>query len=119
MWTFEQLTGRMLHYGAEVAVGYAGADDGKNNPDMQDVQKVGPLPRGKYSIGAPCDTQTHGPYVLRLTPDADNDMCGRAGFLIHGDSTAHPGAASEGCIILARPIRERIWNSGDRDLEVV
>lgn len=119
MWTYEQLTGRLLHYGAEVAIGYAGAGDGKNNPDMQGVHNVGPLPVGRYTICAPCDTQTHGPYVLRLTPDAKNDMCGRAGFLIHGDSVQHPGTASQGCIIMPRAVRERVWNSGDRDFEVV
>lgn len=118
MWKFEQATGRMLQDGERVAIGYAGKGEGKNNPDMQDVHNVGPLPRGQYSIGAPCDTMTHGPYVLRLTPDAANDMCGRAGFLIHGDSVVHPGTASEGCIILGRAIREKIWDSGDHDLEV-
>lgn len=119
MWTYEQSTGRLSHDGAEVTVGYAGAGDGKNNPDMQDCHNVGPLPRGRYTINAPVDTQTHGPYVLRLTPDAENDMCGRAGFLIHGDSIKSPGNASEGCIVVPRPSRVEVWESGDHDLEVV
>lgn len=118
-WTFEQSTGRMLHDGERVAIGYAGAGEGKNNPDMQDVHNVGPLPRGTYEIGEPSDTKTHGPYVLHLTPDADNEMFGRSAFLIHGDSVVRPGTASEGCIILGRAIREKIWDSGDHQLEVV
>lgn len=118
-WTYEQSTGRILQDGVRVAIGYSGAGECKNDPASQDVHNAGPIPRGHYSIGAPCDTMTHGPYVLRLTPDAANDMCGRAGFLIHGDSVVHPGTASEGCIILGRAIREKIWDSGDHDLEVV
>lgn len=119
MWTYHQESGRLLHDGAMVATGYSGAGAGKNNPAMQSAHNVGPIPIGKYTIGPPCDTDTHGPYVLRLTPNASNDMCGRAGFLMHGDSVAHPGTASQGCIIQARSVREWVWNSGDRDLEVV
>ena len=118
-WKYEQATGRMLLDDKYFATGYSGAREGKNNPDMQDVANVGPLPRGNYSIDAPVDTVTHGPYVLRLEPAAENEMFGRAGFLIHGDSVVHPGTASEGCIILARAIRERIWKSGDHKLAVV
>jgi Protein of unknown function (DUF2778) len=47
-----------------------------------------------------------------LTPDPSNDMCGRSGFLIHGDSVSHPGDASDGCIILSRAEREAIVKSG-------
>lgn len=45
-------------------------------------------------------------------------MCGRSGFLIHGDSIAHTGQASHGCIILPRSVREQIAASGDDELEV-
>ena len=117
-WQYAQSSGQLSQDGEAVAVGYSGAGEGKNNPDMQAVHDVGPLPVGRYTIGAPCDTMTHGPYVLRLTPDAANDMCGRAGFLIHGDSVVRPGTASEGCIILPRAVRENIWHSGDTELEV-
>lgn len=118
-WTYEQSTGRMLQDGERVAIGYSGKGECKNDPSAQDVHNAGPIPRGSYTIDAPVDTATHGPYVLRLEPDAGNDMCGRAGFLIHGDSASHPGSASEGCIILGRAIREKIWESDDHALEVV
>ena len=62
---------------------------------------------------------THGPYVLPLTPDPENLMYGRDGFLIHGDSITNPGSASEGCIILPRSARTMIAASGDNRLEVV
>src|ERR1035437_2005502 len=105
-WTYEQATGKLLHDGDLVATGYSGAGGGKNNPTTQDVHNVGPIPIGHYTIEAPVDTVTHGPYVLRLEPDLANEMFGRAGFLIHGDSVVHPGTASEGCIIQARTVRE-------------
>lgn len=108
----------MSRDGEALAIGYSGAGTGKNNPDMQAEHNIGPIPRGEYKIGAPCDTKTHGPFVLSLTPDAQNTMCGRSGFLIHGDSIEHPGTASQGCIILARGARESIWESGDRALSV-
>lgn len=119
MWTYEQVTGRLLHEGDLVATGYSGAGVGKNNPAMQDVHNVGPIPVGNYAIKAPVDTVTHGPYVLALEPAADNEMFGRSGFLMHGDSVVHPGTASEGCIIQARKTRESVWESGDFNLEVV
>ena len=100
-------------------VDYSGKGAGKNNPELQDRHNVGPIPRGLYTIDDPCDTENHGPYVLGLTPDAENEMCGRSAFLIHGDSVSRPGTASKGCIILPRKVRETIWQSCDRQLEVV
>lgn len=119
MWTYEQATGRLLHDGLCADTGYSGKGDGKNNPAMQDVRGIGPLPKGTYTINAPIDTHTHGPYVMWLIPDPQNDMCGRSAFGIHGDSVVHPGEASEGCMIFPRTVRERVWNSGDHTLEVV
>lgn len=119
-WIYEQRTGRM--YGPDdvlVGVGYSGAGDCKNNPVTQTMHNRGPLPRGIYYIGTAKNTVTHGPFVLPLTPDPSNEMFGRDGFLIHGDSVIHPGTASEGCIILSRDVREAIAISGDKDLQVI
>jgi len=104
-----------------IGKGYSGAAGiGKNNPLEESVKNVGPIPEGEYTIqGPPFDTPTHGPFVLRLIPNASNNMMGRGGFLLHGDSLKAPGTASEGCIIMAFPIREAVWLSGDRDLTVI
>lgn len=119
-WTYAQKTGELQQDGEHVAIGYSGAAEGKNNPDMQNVANVGPIPRGEWTIsGPPMQTRDHGPYVLRLQPEAETETHGRSGFLMHGDSKAHPGTASHGCIIVPRAIREQVWESGDRDLEVV
>lgn len=124
-WTYEQSSGRMSNDAGEVVgVGYSGGDcgrhpEGKNSPQHQSIPDVGPLPCGLYRIGAPVDTISHGPYVLPLSPNAANEMFGRSGFLIHGDSVVHPGNASEGCIILSRDVRNLIGASIDHDLQVV
>lgn len=120
MWLYRQLDGFLIDpRGNKLAQGYSGFADGKNVPSMQSDADIGPIPRGTYTIMAPVDTAEHGPYVLRLEPDPANQMFGRAGFLIHGDSLEHPGAASRGCIIMPRFARERIWESGDTTLVVV
>lgn len=86
--------------------GYAGNGDGLNNSDAQDQENVGPLPQGDYTVGAA--TRRRGPQTRPLTPDSNNEMYGRAGFLIHGDNAAQNHTASQGCIIVPRNCRERI-----------
>jgi hypothetical protein len=120
MWTYAQKTGDLLQDGNAVATGYSGFDNGKNNPDMQAVHDVGPIPQGDWTIvGPPVNTAAHGPYVLTLTPAQATNTFGRSGFLMHGDAVNAPGTASRGCIIMPRTAREQVWNSGDTDLEVV
>jgi len=112
MLTYSQSSGIFERNGVLLGTGYAGFGVGKNNPIMQDVKDVGPIPQGSYTIQAPVDTKDHGPYVMWLTPDPGTEMFGRGGFGIHGDSTAHAGAASLGCIVAARAIRGAIWIYG-------
>jgi hypothetical protein len=38
---------------------------------------------------------------------------------VHGDSREAPGAASHGCIIMAREVREEMIDSPDKQLLVV
>lgn len=120
MWIYEQLTGRMTKQGSGIiATGYSGAGEGRNNPTEENIQNVGPIPEGFYDMQPPEDSDMHGPYVIRLLPDAGNSMYGRSGFLIHGDSKEHPGKASQGCIILPKFAREIMWQGGDHRLQVV
>jgi type VI secretion system (T6SS) effector TldE1-like protein len=119
-WQYAQKTGELQQDGRHVATGYSGAGTGKNNPAMEKAPNVGPIPRGDWTIvGPPVSTEQHGPYVLKLEPGADTETFGRTEFLMHGDSRQSPGNASHGCIIMPRATREQVWNSGDRDLEVV
>lgn len=102
-----------------VSDGYSGADSGKNNPSAQTTRRVGPIPVGAYRIAPPIDHPELGPVSLRLEPLGDTKSWGRSGFLIHGDSRTRPGDASHGCIVLPRPVRERIAQSDDGLLVVI
>jgi Protein of unknown function (DUF2778) len=120
MWTYAQKSGNLLQDGQLVATGYSGFDEGKNNPTMQAVRDVGPIPQGDWTIsGPPVNTAEHGPYVLTLIPAASTNTFNRSGFLMYGDAINAPGTASKGCIIMPRDAREQVWNSGDTALEVV
>lgn len=103
---------------AVIGHGYSGQPQCKNDPSKCDLHDIGPIPPGRYDIGSPRDTATHGPFVMPLTPHPENEMHGRSAFLIHGDSVTHPGTASHGCIILSRALRESVWASGIRELLV-
>lgn len=119
MWVWDQSAGTLSRGGEIISRGYAGKGRGKNNPALHGVRSVGPLPRGRWIIGAPYNSKNTGPYTLMLTPAKGTDTLGRSAFRIHGDSIRAPGTASSGCIILPRAIRQLIWQSLDRDLEVV
>jgi hypothetical protein len=118
-WVYKQSTGALLRLGQTVGMGYSGNGAGKNNPAMQNVPNVGPIPEGRYTINDPIDSPKVGPYALPLDPMAGTNTFGRSDFLIHGDSIVHPGEASEGCIILLRSVRQEIIASDDRDLDVI
>jgi hypothetical protein len=116
-WEYSQSTGQLRHNGRAVGVGYAGNGAGKNNPRMEMMPEVGPIPRGRYQISRPYDTEGHGPHVMKLDP-LGHTAHGRTAFLIHGDNRRSPGHASKGCIILSRYVREQISASGDPFLDV-
>lgn len=119
MWTYNQKTGELLRDGNYVDTGYAGIGDGWNNPDMDHVEMVGPLPRGRYTIGSLIKNGRHmGSNVMFLTPSPENEMHGRSAFYIHGDNPDGNHTASNGCIILGRNTRFLIAQSGDNELEV-
>ena len=118
-WTFSQKTGQLSHDGELICAGYAGQGTGLNDPDSQQVPFVGPIPQGTYNIGPPMSDGGHmGPYVLPLTPWPVNNMFGRSGFYIHGDTPARNQSASNGCIVLDRQWRTLIVQSDDSVLVV-
>lgn len=119
MWNYSQSTGELVNaLGEVIGHGYSGFGEGKNNPAMQGDKGIGPLPEGLWHIGAASMHTTLGPVVMALTPDETTDALGRSAFYIHGDSAAHPGNASHGCIILAHDIRVAVSLSPDKLLYV-
>jgi hypothetical protein len=100
--------------------GYSGCGGGENNPAMQDVPDVGPIPVGRYKMAALIFYDDKlGPRAIRLDPYPETETFGRSGFYIHGDSFEHPGNASHGCIILSRAIRNHVFMGACRELTVV
>ena len=119
-WVYYQRSGKLYLNDSPIAAGYSGFGAGKNNPSAQEQVGVGPIPCGAYVIGdALAEDPPHGPLVMRLSPYPETQTFGRSGFLVHGDSVESPGAASHGCIILPRPVRERIAGWPDRLLMVL
>jgi hypothetical protein len=123
-WLYNSSNGVLIRDGAQVGIGYSGHGAGLNNVHLEAMPDTGPIPRGAYNIGPFFDDPGgKGPVVSRLTPLPGTDTFGRGGFEIHGDTAADvehgTSLASHGCIVLARPIREAIRDSGDADLDVV
>lgn len=125
-WEYSQSTGVMTRVDGvtgkrkEIAEGYAGKGEGLNNPDMQYIEGVGPIPQGKWSIGKLRDGGKKGPHVMDLLPKSGTAVQGRHSFMIHGDSRKCDYSASEGCIVLSpMNVRKQIGNSGIPELRVV
>lgn len=124
MWVFESSTGKMFDsLSSVVATGYAGGNEGKNpegknNPTMEREPFIGPLPVGIYEMKTPIPKSHLGPFAIPLEPNPTNEMYGRGHFYLHGDTTPS-GNASEGCIIMPRAIREKMWASADHVVMVV
>jgi hypothetical protein len=99
---------------------FSGNHDGLNNPDMEQVEGVGPIPRGLYNIGEPRDGGHLGPFVMNLDPCPGTDVFGRSLFRIHGDSANDfDKTASHGCIVTSRMTREFINGLSDRRVRVI
>jgi len=120
-WVYNSANGVLSHEGRLIGVGYSGHDEGVNNPLVNNLHGIGPIPCGIWSIGDPVEHPQLGPLAFPLMPQENTETYGRSGFFIHGDSLEHPGAeqASHGCIVMPRNIRLAILNSSDRVLEVV
>lgn len=115
MLTYHQSTGEIYIDDHYEGIGYSGKGNGRNNPEFESVAHVGPIPRGKYVIGTPYDSNKCGPMCFPLTP-VGHDAFGRRDFRIHGDNRTHD--ASEGCVIMGRTLRAKIWGD-EKLLEVI
>lgn len=120
MWTWHQKKGQLVNDAGEViASGYSGHGEGVNNPEMETVQAVGPIPAGKWKIERWDAHHSHlGPVVAVLVP-VDHDAHGRSAFRIHGDNSKMNHTASNGCIVLSRAAREAWRDNGGSEFEVV
>lgn len=112
----------MTPAGLLMAYGYAGKAPYVNDASATNIPFKGPLPCGTYTFGVPIDKpESTGPFSIPLIPEPQNEMYGRDGFFMHGDSREFAGMqkASDGCPIFARFARESVNSSPDRTLQVV
>ena len=117
MWKYEQSSGRLFLDDVLQGAGYSGTGAGRNNPAMQNVQNVGPIPVGNYTIGnAYDDIGGLGPCVMHLDPQPGTETFGRSLFRMHGNNKEND--ASHGCIILGPSTRNLVATSNDRNLMV-
>jgi len=116
-WTYSQSTG-ILSDGEPLGTGYSGNTTGLNNASMEQVHNIGPIPKGIWEIGMFFDDPHLGPCVAALRPTSQ-DVYGRGGFFIHGDNKDMNHTASDGCIVLARFLRQAIRASGTKSIEVI
>jgi len=120
--TYHQKSGLLEHNGIALGMGYSGHDDGVNNPAMQNIRDIGPIPCGKYTIRGAVTHPHLGPVAMELLPYSTNQMFLRSEFFIHGDNSAGNRSASHGCIIMDRKVRGSIAaavEGGENKLEVV
>ena len=120
MWTYTQRIPSMSHDGQPPLPGgplYSGHDRGLNNPGMEEIHGLGPIPRGLWTIGTFFDHPHLGPCVAHLMP-VDHDAHMRTGFFIHGDNEEMDHSASDGCIVAGPMIRQAIRDSRDTSLTV-
>lgn len=119
MWIYSQSTGNLWdRRGVLVGSGYSGFNEGKNNPRLEAMSDIGPIPRGKWVISRVYNSKNTGPYTLELLPSGHNALM-RTNFRIHGQTKENWGSASRGCIVLPPSIRTQIWESGDKILTVI
>lgn len=118
MLRYNSATGETVLDGHFEGIGYSGFGEGKDNPAMEAVPNIGPIPRGHWKIGAPVTHPHLGPLAFPLTP-VGHDAHKRTEFFIHGANALHPNDSSHGCPILGRSIRERIRDDKETELDVV
>ena len=131
--TYSQADGTLTNdEGNVIANGWAGHGQGKNNPFMENVHNIGPLPRGLYRVGPwGCGDPTKpdyvkgypknlGPLIASLT-QIEGETYGRSDFFIHGPDRdpAHYGQESRGCTVVPRPQREVVHNLAPDFIRVV
>lgn len=128
MFLYAVKTGQLKNpAGRVIGSGYSGHGEGINNPAMESIHDVGPIPRGDYTFeliadehGDPIDWNGKKAPVFRIVPKAGTNVFGRTDFEMHGDDVKHPGerVASLGCMIQGHDTRVQVMISTDKDLRV-
>ena len=124
MWIFDVIAGNFVGHGTAKSGVYAGNGPGFNNPAMENVANVGPLPRARYTMKRIYDDPETGKNTIELIPDPESiakfPNRNMYSFRIHGINPARPLGSSKGCICVSPgSFRVYVFNSGDHELFVV
>jgi len=115
--SYSQYWGIILRDNMPVGAAYSGHGQGLNNPNLETVHSIGPIPKGHWRIVRWYDDPHLGPCVAELEPFG-HDAHGRTAFRIHGDNPSLNHTASDGCIIAGPNVRHTLRDSGATDLVV-
>jgi len=116
-WTYCQSTGRLENADhSRLFTGYSGNGEGLNNPQMDQVRGIGPLPAGTWTCGPLYDHPELGPDVRNLIPGPDAHAPERdlSTFRAHGDNAKRNKSASHGCLVLPHEVRVVELQTGDQ-----
>eukprot|EP00035_Acanthoeca_spectabilis_P005371 m.112947 g.112947 ORF g.112947 m.112947 type:complete len:144 (+) comp12994_c0_seq1:851-1282(+) len=129
-WRYSQRSGELTSSDARLSrpvTGYAGHGEGVNNPAMEHMTDIGPLPKGRYKVTAIYRTHDDrraagfsknlGPVVVHLEPQGGTETHNRGHFRVHGDNSRGDRSASNGCIIMPRAVREKFRVDDILDVE--
>ena len=90
---------------------------GRNNPRLQAVHCIGPLPTGVYRCGSWGVYPKVGKMACPLTQIA-GETYGRDGFFIHGPGEGDPANSSEGCIVVPHDDRLKVMGANPTTVTV-
>lgn len=74
--TYSQSTGQMSCVDDQTGVpyynetSYSGTGQGRDNPNMQDVPRIGPIPQGSWRWGSPYNSPNTGRNTITIDPFA-------------------------------------------------
>lgn len=98
MWRYIQTSGDLFHEEELITTAFSGDGIGLNNPKLQHIRNVGPIPQGPFLI---CQERRYG--AVRGFPLHSKHLLPRKGpFWIHAHGPSH------GCIIVTEEALDRI-----------
>lgn len=110
MLIYDRPNGNLLRDTLRIGKCYSGSGAGLDNPKMEAVHNIGPIPAGDYRLER-CSpeeiaTMHKGPDVYRLVALDPEKLLGRSGFMFHWDNKNQDFSGSEGCIL---PLTSAVW----------
>src|ERR1017187_3142261 len=121
MWEYQQTAHTILRPDGSVLTNqsYSGHGAGLNNPAMQNIPNVGPIPQGPYTLSPFFTHPLLGKLVARFMPKPGNTECGRSGCDLHGDNQYLNPRGMGGGGVVGEPYRLEISQSADTDWMVI